>query len=104
MVACPDYEKKPIDASAVIDIVTAATKGLVTEAELCVATDALMHEPCNMIELSTEEEEEAAEDSNYQVSIRYRSCVLAALRLEGHLGTMGWSDFRHGISNTKRRL
>jgi hypothetical protein len=92
-------EKEPIDANALIDIVIDATKGLVTEAELRVAIDALMYEPCNTIELSTEEvqeeeeEEEEAEGSNYQVSIRYRSCVLAALRLEGHLGTMGWSDF-----------
>ena len=63
-------EKKPIDANALIDIVIAATKGLVTEAELRVVIDALMYEPCNTIELSTEEEE-AAEGSNYQDSIRY---------------------------------
>ena len=36
---------------------------------------------------------------------RQRSHVLPALRLDGkHLGTMDWSDFWHGISNTKRRL
>ena len=62
-----------IDANALIDVVIAATKGLVTEAELRVVIDALMYEPCNTIEFSTEEEEEeeeeAAEGSNYQDSI-----------------------------------
>jgi len=39
------------------------------EAALHVVIDALMYDPCNTIELSTEEE--AAEGSNYQDSIRY---------------------------------
>jgi hypothetical protein len=38
---------------------------------LRVVIDALMYEPCNTIELSTEEEEEAAEGRNFQDSIRY---------------------------------
>ena len=65
-------EKKPIDVTALIGIVLALKKGRVTEAEMRVVIDALMYEPCNTIELSTEEEEgEAAEGSNYQDSIRY---------------------------------
>ena len=56
-------EQKPIDATALVGIVIAAKKGRVTEAELLVVIDALMHEPCNTIELSTQEE--AAEGSNY---------------------------------------
>jgi len=57
-------EHKPIDATALVGIVIAAKKDRVTEAELLVVIDALMHEPCNTIELSTQEE--AAEGSNYQ--------------------------------------
>jgi hypothetical protein len=64
-------QKKPINANAVIGIVITAKKGRVTETELRVVIDALMYEPCNMIELSTEEEKEAADGSNYQDSIRY---------------------------------
>jgi hypothetical protein len=63
-------EKKPIDSNALIDILIAAKKGpRAMEAALHVVIDALMCDPCNTIELSTEEE--AAEGSNYQDSIRY---------------------------------
>jgi hypothetical protein len=61
-------QRKPIDANALIGIVIATKNGRVTEAKLCVVIDAWMYEPCNTIELSTEEEEE--EGSNYQDSIR----------------------------------
>ena len=57
-------EQNLIDATALVGIVIAAKKGRVTEAELLVVIDALMHEPCNTIELSTQEE--AAEGSKYQ--------------------------------------
>jgi hypothetical protein len=57
-------EQKPIDTTALVVIVIAAKKGCVTEAELRVVIDALMHEPCNTIDFSTQEE--AAEGSNYQ--------------------------------------
>ena len=59
-------QKKPRNANALIGIVIGAKKGHVTDAELCVVINALMYEPCNMIE-----EEEEAEGSNYQDSIRY---------------------------------
>ena len=62
-------QRKPIDVNALIGIVIATKKGRVTEAELRVVTDALMYEPCNTIELSTEEE--AAEGSNYQDSMQF---------------------------------
>ena len=57
-------EQKLIDATALVGIVIAAKKGRVTAAELLVIIDALIHEPCNTIELSTQEE--AAEGSKYQ--------------------------------------
>ena len=57
-------EQKPIDTTALVGITITVKKGRVTEAELLVVIDALMHEPCNTIELSTQEE--AAEGSNYQ--------------------------------------
>ena len=57
-------EQKLIDATALVGILIAAKKGRVTEAELLVVIDALMHEPCNTIELSTQEK--SAEGSNYQ--------------------------------------
>ena len=56
--------QKPIDANALIDTVIAVKKGHVTEDELHVVIDALMHKSCNTIECSTQEE--AAEGSNYQ--------------------------------------
>jgi hypothetical protein len=40
-------EQKPIDAAALVVIVIAAKKGRVTEDELHVAVDALMHESSN---------------------------------------------------------
>jgi hypothetical protein len=57
-------EQKPIDATSLVGIVIAAKKGRVTEDELCLVVDALMHEPCYTVECSTQEE--AAEGSNYQ--------------------------------------
>jgi hypothetical protein len=57
-------EQKPIDTTALVGIIITGKNGRVTEAELLVVIDALMHEPCNTIELSTQEE--AAEGSNYQ--------------------------------------
>ena len=62
-------EKKPIDGNALIDIVIAAKKGRVSDAKLRFVVDVMMYEPCNTIELSTEEE--AAGCSNYQDSIPY---------------------------------
>ena len=62
-------QRKPIDANAVIGIVIATKKGRVAEAKWRVVIDALMYEPCNTIELSTEEE--AAEGSNYQDSMQF---------------------------------
>jgi hypothetical protein len=40
-------EQKPIDATALIDVVIAVKKGRVTEDELHVVVDALMHESFN---------------------------------------------------------
>ena len=57
-------EQKPIDTTALVGIVIAAKKGRVTEAELLVVVDGLMHELCNTIELSTQEE--ATEGRSYQ--------------------------------------
>jgi hypothetical protein len=57
-------DQHPIDATAFVGILIAVKKGCVTEAELRVVMDALMHEPCNTIELSTQEE--ATEGRSYQ--------------------------------------
>ena len=57
-------EQKPIDATALVDIVIAAKKCRATEDKLHAVIDTLMHESFNTIECSTQEE--AAEGSNYQ--------------------------------------
>ena len=63
-------EQKSIDTTALVGIVIAAKKGRATEAELLVAIDALMHEPCNTIELSTKKKQPKAATIRTSLSLQ----------------------------------
>jgi hypothetical protein len=73
-------EQKPIDTTALVGIVIAAKKGRVTEAELLVVIDALMHEPCDTIELSTKKKQPKAATFRTSLNLQVSGQTLAELQ------------------------
>ena len=104
-------EQNLIDATALVGIVIAAKKGRVTEAELLVVIDALMHEPCNTIELSTKKKQPKAATIRTSLNLQVSGQTLVesqeiyddilVLKLCGWMGTSELPVWAGAISDTE---